>query len=323
MHALLLVLAMSLSTDFWQRVPVPSFGDLGPNWTQYQLQGQGSFFVVETGTLNFGVGTIPGTHETVALYFRKAQTAAQHADFTSSSPGYNSDGSAAPIFGFSGPVIRGQDKDNFYFGGTRWAFSYSMIQRTVTTTWSLYWQQGVNAWYLEYNCSYPPVSFTCWNKQASQNLNDPMSGDDFDYDVNSGEQLSDYYIQSWTPGNPIVNDGSVVIGRRSDPSFSRTLYQNVIDPYAYETTQQTVEQVPGPPTLAITFEIWKRVAGVETLLASKTATGPTAAFRLSCENGVLTLWGNGKDVDSKGVVLQVADSSLQTGDLVGMIASLE
>ena len=160
MHALLLVLAMSLSTDFWQRVPVPAFGDLGPNWTQYQLQGQGSFFVVETGTLNFGVGTIPGTHETVALYFRQAQTGAQHADFTSSSPGYNSDGSAAPIFGFSGPVIRGQDKDNFYFGGTRWTFSYSMIQRTITTQWWLYYQQGVNAWYLEYNCSYPPASFS-------------------------------------------------------------------------------------------------------------------------------------------------------------------
>src|SRR5208337_4341262 len=135
MHALLLVLAMSLSTDFWQRVPVPSFGDLGPNWTQYQLQGQGSFFFVETGTLNFGVGTIPGTHETVALYFRQAQTGAQHADFTSSGPGCNSDGAACPISGFSGPVIRGQDKDNFYFGGTRWTFSTSITLNITFEIW--------------------------------------------------------------------------------------------------------------------------------------------------------------------------------------------
>ncbi len=164
-----------------------------------------------------------------------------------------------------------------------------MIQRTVATTWSLYWQQGRNAWYLGYNCTYPPIGFTCWNGHASQNLNDPTSGNDFDYDVNSGEQLSDYYIQSWTPGNPIVNGGSVVIGRRSDPSFSRTLYQNIIDPYAYEESQQTVEQVPGPPTLAIAFEIWKRVGGVETKLASMPAGGGQVATRLSCEAGVLKL----------------------------------
>ena len=111
MHVLFLVLAMSLSTDFWQRVPVPAFADLGPNWTQYQLQGQGNFFLVETGTLNFGVGNfLAGTHENVALYFRKAQTAAQHADFTSSSPGYNSDGSAAPISGFTGRSFAARTK---------------------------------------------------------------------------------------------------------------------------------------------------------------------------------------------------------------------
>ena len=152
-------------------------------------------------------------------------------------------------------------------------------------------------------------------------MNDPRSGNDFDYDVNSGEQLYDFYIKSWTPGGLIVNGGSVVIGKRSDPTFSRTLYQNILDPYDYEESQSTTEQVPGPPTLAITFEIWKRVAGVETKLASMNAGGGQVATRLSYEAGVLKLWMHNETTDT--VLLQVADSSLQTGDLVGMIASLQ